>query len=140
MDNPKPYILLAEDDEDDQDLLKEVLTTELPEVDLVIVNDGADVIEYLRSCPNDGLPLLILLDFKMPRMGAEETLKFLCADFRYATLPKMVWSTSNRPEDVHASIQWGATHYFIKPYSMDGYSHIVKRILDTARFHLRMLP
>jgi len=136
----KPYILLAEDDEDDQQLLKEVLVSQLPEVDLVIVPDGSDVIDFLKDCTNDGLPLLVLLDFQMPKMGAEETLKFLCGDHRYDTLPKMVWSTSNRPEDVHASTKWGATHYFIKPYSMDGYSHVVNRILDTARFHLSMFP
>ena len=140
MDSRKPYILLAEDDEDDQELLREVLAAELPEVDLLIVSDGSDVVEYLKNCHKDELPLLILLDFNMPRMGAESTLKFLCGDFRYDTLPKMVWSTSNRAEDVHVSTRWGATHYFIKPYSMDGYSQIVKRILDTARFHLSMRP
>jgi len=140
MDTPKPYILLAEDDEDDQQLLKEVLDTHLPSVDLVVLPDGSDVIDFLQACPNDRLPLLVLLDFNMPKMSAEATLQFLCGNRRYDTLPKMVWSTSNRPEDVHASIKWGATHYFIKPYDMHGYSHIVERIVDTARFHLSMIP
>ena len=136
----KPYVLLAEDDEDDQQYLKEVFASQLDMVDLIVVNDGSDVMDFLQTCRDDQLPLLILLDYKMPKMTAAETLQFLAANRRFATIPKMVWSTSNRPEYVHECMEWGATHYFLKPSSMDECSHIFTRILDTIKFQLSMLP
>src|ERR1700748_2261743 len=136
----KPYVLLADDDEDDQDFLREIFASRLEDVELIAVTDGTDVVEYLQSCPDDQLPLLILLDFKMPKMTGADTLQSLSAERRYATIPKMVWSTSNRPEYVHDCMQWGATHYFLKPSSMSEFSHIVVRIVDTVKFHLSTLP
>lgn len=140
MASPKPYVLLAEDDEDDQQYLEEIFASRLDMVDLVLVSDGSDVIDFLQTCPNDQLPLLILLDFKMPKTTAAATLQFLAATRRYATIPKMVWSTSNQPEYVHECMEWGATHYFLKPSTMDEFSHIFDRIVDTVKFQLSMLP
>jgi len=136
----KPYVLLAEDDEDDQQYLKEVFVSRLDMVDLVNVSDGSDVMDFLQNCPDDRLPLLILLDFKLPKMTAGDTLQSLAANRRYDTIPKMVWSTSNRPEYVHECMEWGATHYFLKPSSMDEFSHIFVRIVETIKFQLSMLP
>ncbi len=136
----KPYILLAEDDEDDQEFLKEALASHLETVDLVAVTSGSDMIEYLETCTDDQLPLMILLDFQMPKMTGAATLQSLATDRRYTRIPKMVWSTSNRPEYVDACMEWGATHYFLKPSSMSEFSHIVGRIVDTVKFHLSMLP
>jgi CheY-like chemotaxis protein len=140
MPAPKQYVLVADDDQDDQQFLKEIFMSHLEEVELVTLPDGSEIIDFLENCLDEKLPLLILLDFKMPRLTAAQTLQSLAGNRRYATIPKMVWSTSNRPEYVHDCMQWGATHYFLKPSSMDEFSHIVVRIVETVKFHLSTLP
>lgn len=131
MQHTKPYILLADDDEDDQRFLQEIFTSRCETVGVVAFTDGYDVIEYLQACPDDQLPILILLDFKMPKMTAAATLQFLSTEPRYAAIPKMVWSTSNRPEYVLECMKWGATQYFLKPSSMDEFGHIVGQIEES---------
>jgi CheY-like chemotaxis protein len=140
MPSNKPYVLFADDDVEDQEYIKEIFASHLDMVDLVTVDDGPAVIALLQSCPNDHLPLMILLDFKMPKMTAAATLQFLSTERRYLTIPKVVWSTSNNPEHVHDCLQWGATHYFLKPSTMNESSHIASRIIETVKFQLSMLP
>lgn len=111
------HILLADDDEDDQEMLKEALMAEMPGVEVKTVGNGQDALSYLKDCPRQGLPQLIVLDYKMPLLNGAETAQRLTDDPRYSAIPVVVWSTSNQPQYRENSLKSGALRYFVKPDS-----------------------
>ena len=131
MSLPKqPNILIADDDPEDQDLLIEALLHQSPDMIVKSVWNGQEVLSYLASCPDMELPSLLLLDFKMPVLNAVEVLEQLREDARYLPIPKVVWSTSNRPEYIDSCLQMGALTYFIKPNDPNELSNITGKVLS----------
>lgn len=123
------YILLADDDLEDQSLLKDVLL-ELDKTKMVeSVFDGGAVIDYLNERSDLDLPCVIILDFKMPVMNADDVLATLDANLRYRAIPKVVWSTSNQQQHIDQCLQKGAKAYFTKPNSFKELESIATRML-----------
>ena len=100
MNNGKPIvILMADDDKDDQLLTQEALQESRVNNTLILVNDGVELLEYLRG---EGQfkdqehiwPSLILLDLNMPRMDGREALAKIKADPRLRRIPVVILTTS----------------------------------------------
>jgi CheY-like chemotaxis protein len=111
----RPYILLAEDDPDDQFAFLEAFTRLNPHVSLRIVQDGQELLDFLDTSPDTRLPVIIVLDYKMPRLTGPDVLKYLAVCQRFIHIPKIVWSTSTREKDIAECLQLGAANYFTKP-------------------------
>jgi CheY-like chemotaxis protein len=111
----QPYILLAEDDPDDQDAFSEAFMRLNPEVPLKIVQDGQELLDFLDACPDARLPAIIVLDYKMPKLTGADVLRYLAVCRRFNHIPKIVWSTSAREKDITECLQLGAANYFTKP-------------------------
>lgn len=122
------YILLADDDPDDQDTFSEAYIRHNPDACVQTVNDGKELLDYLNACPADELPTLILLDFKMPVLSGPEALQALASNAAYAHIPKLVWSTSVRTKDIDECIRLGAIRYFKKPSSFQELAESVRQI------------
>lgn len=135
----KPYILVAEDDPDDQHLIYKAVTSSKFDINIICRNDGSELIDFLQTCPNDDLPALIVLDYQMPRMSGPEVLQYLFESHRYTQIPKIIWSTSNRPEYVDDCIRWGATNYFLKPSTVEQFDNMMAWIVQTINFQQSML-
>jgi CheY-like chemotaxis protein len=133
MNNDLPYILLADDDPDDREALIQPFVQQNPNVRVIGMGDGQELLNFLGSCPGDALPVLILMDYKMPILTAAEVLEILVGDDRYSEIPKLVWSTSDRAEYVDRCLQHGATAYFTKPSSLAELAAIVDRMTLTFR-------
>ncbi|MFI5192519.1 MAG: response regulator [Chitinophagales bacterium] len=123
-------ILLADDDPEDQDILKEIFLEEDPDISLHCVMNGKEVIAYLKSCPEQQLPRLIILDFKMPIMNAIETLESLKDNARYSEIITVVWSTSNQKEHIKQCMERGAIQFFQKPGNYRDLAGIARQILE----------
>ena len=126
----QPTILIADDDPEDQDLLIEALLHQSPDVVVKSVWNGQEALSYLASCPDMDLPSLLLLDFKMPILNAVEVLEQLREDARYLPIPKVVWSSSNRPEYINSCLEMGAALYFIKPNDPKELSNMTGKVLS----------
>lgn len=118
-------ILMAEDDLDDQLLTKEALEESRVLNELHIVNDGVELLEYLRQegdyaeqpAPR---PSLILLDLNMPRKDGRETLAELKQDPELSGIPVVILTTSKLEEDMIKGYQLGAASYLKKPVTFQG--------------------
>lgn len=104
-----------------------------PGADVECVASGHEALSYLRNCPSDHLPQLILIDYKMPGITGQEVLNTLRHDQRYDHIPKVVWSTSNNQVYIDESIQSGAERYFTKPGDMRGFDRMVDQISQLFR-------
>jgi CheY-like chemotaxis protein len=122
------FILLGEDDIDDEELLKEVFTAVDPSYHLVFVNNGRKVLSTLTEMEN--LPCLIILDYNMPTLNGAEILKELQNNTRFKDIPKIIWSTSNSDTYKTHCLQLGARDYVIKPTSMQGLTEIARYMLS----------
>lgn len=115
MPQHQKFILIADDDQEDLELLSEVLLQVEGDVKLHMVNNGSLVLDFLEKANDSELPSLIVLDYNMPNMNGAEVLEQLCKDPRYEKIPKIIWSTSNNSSYIKECLEKGATTYFVKP-------------------------
>ena len=123
------HILLADDDEEDQELLRDALYVRVPDADVYTVWNGAELVSYLSGCADEKLPDVIVLDYKMPILNGAEVLERLCLDARYAAIPKIVWSSSNQQEYIDRCMKNGATMFLTKPNDTTELRKIADKIL-----------
>ncbi len=126
---PSKFILLGEDDIDDQEILEEIFSTEDTSLNLQFFNNGQKVISHLEDAA-DNLPCLIVLDFNMPELNGAEILKKLSGNDRFNSIPKIVWSTSDSPVYKAMCLELGACDYLVKPSSINALRDIVKQMLS----------
>jgi CheY-like chemotaxis protein len=114
-------ILAAEDDPDDRLLIKEALKESGFIADLRFVEDGEELMDYLRRRGEYGnsetspRPGLILLDLNLPRKDGREALAEIKTDPDLRRLPVVVVTTSDRQEDILRCYDMGANSYITKP-------------------------
>jgi CheY-like chemotaxis protein len=115
MPQHQKFILIADDDQEDLELLSEVILQLEADTKLHTVNNGSFVMDFLEQAKDEELPSLIVLDYNMPNMNGAEVLEQLCNDSRYQNIPKIIWSTSNNSNYIKECLEKGATSYFVKP-------------------------
>ena len=126
-------ILLADDDSEDQELLKESLLEQEPVALIDVVWDGQEVLNWLNKCPEGSLPQLLILDFQMPVLTAVEVLDRLRLNTRYDAIHKVVWSTSTQPEHIRNCLEKGALMYFAKPNNRTELRKVAGSMLSLCR-------
>ena len=124
------YILLGEDDIDDEELLKEVFIKIDPSFSLEFVNNGRNVITRLHEMEKFGMPCLIVLDYNMPTLNGAEILQELKRLERFNSVPKIIWSTSDSDTYRTICLQLGACDYVIKPSNMQGLTEVARYMLS----------
>ena len=128
MNRELPYILLADDDPDDLSVFSQAFSELNPDISIQTVADGQELIEFLGSCDQDELPSLILVDYKMPIVSGPEVLQRLASYPAYSHIPKVVWSTSHRSQDIEKCVRLGAAGYFLKPASSGELNELIQKI------------
>jgi CheY-like chemotaxis protein len=135
-------IVLADDDPDDQVLVREALGEAGLPTDLRTVGDGLELLEYLRAeGRHAGAPPadLVLLDLNMPRMSGHEALEEIRKDPRLRAIPVVVLSTSSHDDDVLRTYALGGNSFITKPPSFPGLVEVM-RALDRYWFRLVEIP
>lgn len=127
-------VLIAEDDPDDREFLADALAESPPAKDLRFVDDGEELMDYLRRPGNDGprdgspRPRLVILDLKMPRKSGWEALEEIKADPALRTIPVVVLSTSNAPLDTARCLELGASAYITKPATFQDWLEVTRTL------------
>ncbi|HXD79234.1 MAG TPA: response regulator [Puia sp.] len=122
------YLMVADDDADDRLLFGAEFELLNPDISVKYAGSGSELLDYLAHCPTAGLPAVILLDYKMHDVSGPEVLQILMADRRYAEIVVVVWSTSQRAEDMEKCKRLGAVEYLVKPGTNDDLDQIVRRL------------
>lgn len=125
------FILLAEDDEDDQDLIRMAFSRVDGNYDFEIVNNGQAVLDALTS--SEKMPCLIILDLNMPKLNGLQTLIALTNDPKFQNVPKVILTTSDNDDNKRKSLSHGAADYFVKPASMKDLVATAQRMLTYCK-------
>jgi len=128
------YILLVEDNPDDEELTLLSLRKNNLAHDIVVVRDGVEAIEFLFGSGQYAgrditqAPTVILLDLKLPKLDGLGVLKRLRADDRTRNLPVVVLTSSSQDADVLASYNLGANSYVRKPVEFGAFVEAVSNL------------
>jgi two-component system response regulator len=115
-------ILLVEDNPDDAELTKREIRRICPERDIFLAADAEEALSCLEHLCEEGsgLPDLILLDIKLPRLSGMELLERLKTSPEFRGIPVVMLTGSLVSEHIQKSYDLGAVTYLLKPISEDG--------------------
>ena len=132
MNSSGRWLMVVEDNPDDEDLTRRAFASSgCPEM-LVIARDGEEALELLRK---EASPALVLLDLKLPRLSGVEVLTEMKDDLRLRTIPVVVLTTSNMTSDIVACYELGCNAFVKKPLD---YNEFIRVLSSTLGFWLNV--
>jgi CheY-like chemotaxis protein len=125
-------ILMAEDDPKDVELTLEALAEQHLANEVVVVNDGAEALDYLYcrgkyKLRTKGHPAVVLLDLKMPRVDGLEVLRTIKSDDELRGIPVVMLTSSREEKDLIESYRLGVNAYVVKPVDFIEFIEAVKQ-------------
>jgi len=126
-------ILLAEDNPQDVELTLTALDEHNLANEVVVVNDGADALDYLYrrgkfAMRADNDPAVVLLDLKMPKVDGLEVLRTIKNDNKLKTIPLVILTSSREEKDLVESYKLGVNAYVVKPVNFQQFIEAVKEL------------
>ena len=126
----EPLILVVEDDSDDLALIMRALGRARVSNRVRVVRDGVEACDYLLdgTAPLPELPIVVLLDVKLPRVDGLEVLQRIRGDERTRTLPVVMLTSSDEQEDLLRSYSLGANSYVRKPVEFAQFQEMIGQL------------
>jgi two-component system, chemotaxis family, response regulator Rcp1 len=126
-------VLLVEDNPGDVDLIRDSLADVAPHLDITVVGDGAQALDYLsqRGGPGNSaqpLPDLVLLDLNLPKVSGHEVLSEVRRSPDLRALPIIVVTSSDAARDIVTSYALGANSHVTKPGELAAFQRTVKAL------------
>ena len=126
-------ILLVEDKARDAELTLAALEEHNLANDVVVVRDGVEALDYLYrrgefATRAPELPVVVLLDIKMPRLNGLEVLRTIKADPQLKRLPVVMLTSSREEPDLVQAYELGVNAYVVKPVDFHQFSAAVEQI------------
>lgn len=134
MSEAVPSILLVDDDSDDVLLTRRAFERLRIANPLHVAANGEEAIAYLSGKGafadrgKNPLPVLILLDIKMPRKSGHEVLEWLKGQPNLKRIPVVMLTSSKDPTDVNRAYDLGVNSYLVKPLSFEGLNEIARTL------------
>ena len=127
-------ILLVEDNPDDIELTLRAFRKNNIMNEIIIKRDGAEALDFffgkegvaVNNC-ND-LPILTMLDLKLPKIDGLDVLKKIRSDKRTKLIPVVILTSSNEQSDLLSSYELGCNSYIRKPVDFNQFTETVKQL------------
>ena len=133
--------MLIEDNEDDIFFMKRAIKSAAIENSLQVVTDGQQAVEYLEGTGKFSdrtqfpLPMLVLLDLKLPHKNGHEVLRWIREQPEFETLIVLILTTSREASDIEKAYRLGANSYLVKPPGAPQLIEIVKALKQFWLLH-----
>ena len=130
----KKFILVVEDNPDDEALTVRALKKSNIVNEVVVARDGLEALNYLfgegayAGRDITEMPQVVLLDLKLPRLDGLGLLRRLRADARTKLLPVVILTSSNEEQDRISSYDLGANSYVRKPVDFKQFSEAARQL------------
>jgi two-component system, response regulator len=127
-------IVLVEDNPNDAELISRSLKKHHLANKIVHLTDGAQALEFLLGAGaagrpgGPGLPRVVLLDIKLPKVDGLEVLRQMKADARTREIPVVILTSSNQERDVSTAYALGVNSFVTKPIKFDEFAKVVAEL------------
>jgi CheY-like chemotaxis protein len=127
-------ILLVEDNPDDEALTLRALKKNNIRNEVVVAHDGVEALDYLFGTgayagrDTEILPMVILLDLKLPKIDGLEVLRRLRVDEHTKFTPVVVLTSSREEQDLINSYSFGCNSYIRKPVDFVQFVEAVRQL------------
>lgn len=124
------YILIAEDDEDDQFLLVSAFKEISEDTQLIFVENGIELTDYFKKFDEGSintLPSLLIVDLNMPKKNGKEAIKELIDKNYFRSFPTIVFSTTGNEIEKNRCKELGIDDFFVKPSNYESLLSIVSQ-------------
>ena len=126
-------ILLVEDNAKDVELTLAALEQNRLANGVAITRDGVEALDFLKrrgkyASREQEMPVLVLLDLKMPKMDGLEVLRVVKQDPELRNIPIVVLTSSREEQDIVESYNFGVNAYVVKPVEFDRFVEVVKQL------------
>ena len=127
-------ILLVEDNPDDVDLTLRAFRKSDFAHDIVVARDGVEALDYLFASgvhanrDAASLPLVMLLDLKLPRMDGLRVLEHVRGNPKTKLLPVVILTSSVEPRDLVDGYSRGANSYVRKPVDFHEFVDAIRQL------------
>lgn len=126
-------VLLIEDNEDDVELTLRAFKKHNLANEVHVAKDGEEALEFLFSTGQyagraPGMPQMVLLDLKLPKVDGLEVLRRMRDDDRTRFLPVVVLTSSNEERDLVESYRLGANSYVRKPVDFMEFTEAARQL------------
>ena len=128
-------ILVAEDNPADVYLLREALSLEGGEVDLTVVSDGEQALEYVQQqgrFKDAIIPDLVVLDLNLPKSDGSDVLRCIRETGTYIGVPVVILTSSDSPRDRKTIESLGANSFITKPSDLDAFLSLGRTLISLA--------
>lgn len=119
-------ILLVEDNPDDERLAIRALRRAKITAEILIARNGEEAITTLFNL--NTLPIVMLLDLKLPKIDGLDVLKAVRANEKTRLLPVVILTSSSEQRDIIESYDLGANSYVRKPIEFDRFTEAVGQL------------
>ncbi len=127
-------ILIAEDEDDHARIISRSLKESAAIANEIIrVVNGQEAINYLKKEGkyknlNHSLPILVLLDVKMPLKDGFEVLQEIKEDEKLKNIPVVMLTTTSTRDDLEKALKLGANDYIVKPLKLKDFMNKVSKL------------
>ncbi len=126
------HILLVEDSENDIELTLAALAKHVAN-EVEVARDGAEALDHLYRRGAfvgraSGVPVLVMLDLKMPKVDGLEVLRTIKADPALKRIPVVVLTSSREQRDLAESYERGVNAYVVKPVEFEKFINAVRQL------------
>ena len=122
-------ILLVEDNPMDVDLTQRAFARRGLANPLLVARDGEEALAWIpRWESGEPVPVLILLDLKLPRVDGLDVLRQLKTHSSYRAIPVVMLTSSDENRDVREAYDLGVNSYIVKPVDFDKFIEMVAHI------------
>jgi CheY-like chemotaxis protein len=122
-------ILLVEDNPVDLDLTLRAFYLSKLTNPIVVARDGEEALEFIQRWEQgESIPVVILLDLKLPKIDGLEVLKILKSHAEFKAIPIVVLTSSAESSDVKSAYKNGANSYIVKPVDFEKFIEVAKHI------------
>ncbi len=126
-------ILIAEDNDMDLELALEALGSLNLANKVEVARDGKEALDFLfcRGIFEDRdpeLPVVILLDIKMPKVTGIEVLQEIKIDENLKKIPVVMLTSSKEEKDIAKCYELGVNAFVVKPVDFDQFNTAIREI------------
>ncbi|MCF8358984.1 MAG: response regulator [Prolixibacteraceae bacterium] len=122
-------ILLVEDNPVDLDLTMRAFSMRRLTNPVEVARDGEEALAYIEKWEKgDPLPVVVLLDLKLPKTDGLEVLEVIKKHPVFKTIPVVVLTTSSESNDVKRAYELGVNSYIVKPVDFEKFLEVAEHI------------